>query len=97
MDTDKILQVVKEEIAKNGGLLRLKPSWVARTFLDGGKRLGLKDEQYDVGERGMICERWLGSETQADNEVKHPNEGLSYINLKGHEILLRDAVKAAGG
>ena len=97
MDTDKILQVVKEEIAKNGGLLRLKPSWVARTFLDGGKRLGLKDEQYDVGERGMICERWLGSETQADNEVKHPNEGLSYIDLKGHEILLRDAVKAAGG
>jgi len=97
MEKDMVLHAIKGEIARNNGVLRLKPSWVARTFLDGGKRLGLRDDEYDVGDRGMICERWLGSETEADNDVKFPNEGLSYLDIGGQEILLRDAVRIAAG
>ncbi len=90
-----VLAIVREEIRKHDGKLRLRPSWVARTFLDPGKRLGLKEEEYDVGERGFICERWLASETGVDNTVKYPNEGLSYLDVEGQDILLKDAVQAA--
>ena len=38
-----------------GGVLRLEPTWVARDFLPPGRRLGLPEEAYDVGERGFIC------------------------------------------
>ena len=95
MSHGDVLAIVREEIKKHDGKLRLRPSWVARTFLDPGKRLGLKEEEYDVGERGFICERWLGSETEVDNTVKHPNEGLSFLDVKGQEVLLKDAVQAA--
>jgi hypothetical protein len=95
MNEKNVLAIVKEEIEKHDGKLRLRPSWVARTFLDPGRRLGLKEEEYDVGERGFICERWLGSETEVDNTVKHPNEGLSFLDVQGQDILLKDAVQAA--
>jgi hypothetical protein len=93
----EISEVLKSELNRNNGLLRLKPAGVARTFLPPGKRLGLTNEECKVGERGWICERWLGSETEADNDVKLKNEGLSYIDIEGHEILLSDAVESAGG
>ncbi len=96
MKSREISEVLKSELNRNNGLLRLKPAWVARTFLPPGKRLGLTNEECKVGERGWICERWLGSETEADNDVKFKNEGLSYIDIEGYEILLRDAVDAAG-
>ena len=95
MDPSVVLAMVRNEIKKHDGKLRLRPSWVARTFLDPGKRLGLREEEYDVGERGFICERWLGSETEVDNTVKYPNEGLSYLDIEGQDILLKDAVQAA--
>ena len=75
-------------------MLRLRPAWVARDFLKPGRRLGLTEKQYNVGKRGFICERWIGSETEADNAVKHPNEGLSFLDIDGQDILLRDAVAA---
>ena len=37
---------------KSGGILRLEPAWVARDFLPPGRRLGLHDDEYEVGERG---------------------------------------------
>ena len=96
MESKELLAVINNELKQNDGLLRLKPAWVARTFLPPGKRLGLTDAECKVGNRGWICERWLGSETKADNEVKFENEGLSFLDIEGHEILLKDAVKAAG-
>lgn len=96
MDKETLRDIISKELDKNGGLLRLQPCWVARDFLKPGKRLGLPEREYDVGDRGFICERWLASETEADNAVKHPNEGLSYLDIEGHDILLRDAVAACG-
>ncbi len=78
------------------GVLRLKPAWVARDFLPPGRRLGLPEEAYDVGERGYICERWLGSTTPADNRVGPDDEGLSYVATDdGTRLTLRDAVSSA--
>jgi hypothetical protein len=90
-------RVIEDALAKGNGILRLEPAWVARDFLPSGRRLGLKEEAYDAGERGWICERWLGSTTKADNRVGPPDEGLSYVALEGDErITLKDAVSAAG-
>ncbi len=78
------------------GILRLDPAWVARDFLPAGRRLGLPEDAYDVGERGAICERWLASTTPADNRVRVPDEGLSPIaGDDGEPLLLAAAVRAA--
>ena len=88
--------VVEKALEKGRGILSLKPAWVARDFLPPGRRLGLEDREYDVGERGFICERWLASVTKADNRVGPPDEGLSHLALEGgEEVTLRDAVEAA--
>jgi hypothetical protein len=80
-------------LADGHGVLRCEPAWVARDFLPPGRRLGLPEEAYEVGERGAICERWLSSTTQADNRVGPPDEGLSHVvGNHGERILLRDAV-----
>src|SRR4051812_23387696 len=77
------------------GVLRCEPAWVARDFLPPGRRLGLPEDAYDVGERGAICERWLASTTKADNRVGPQDEGLSHVvGEHGERLLLRDAVAA---
>lgn len=82
-------------IAEHDGLLALQAALVARDWLPAGRRLGLRDDEYDVGERGTICERWLGSTTHADNTVGPTDEGVSHILVDdGESINLADAVAA---
>ncbi len=90
---ENIKSILEQEIKANEGILRLKPAWVARDFLSPGKRLGLPEEQYNLGERGGICERWVGSTTKADNKVSVKNEGLSLLNINDQEITLKEAVE----
>jgi len=87
---------VEKALSRGNGILRLEPAWVARDFLPPGRRLGLKEKDYDVGERGWICERWIGSTTRADNRIGPPDEGLSRISSDGGGMTLKDAVEAAG-
>lgn len=94
MNESQIRILVLQELDKNKGKLPLRPCWVARDFMPPGKRLGLTEKEYNVGERGYICERWLASETSVDNRIKKENEGLSYLNIEGIDILLIDALKA---
>ncbi len=84
---------VEKALARGNGILPLSPAWVARDFLPPGRRLGLKESEYQVGERGWICERWIGSTTKADNRVGPPDEGLSYI-AGDERMTLREAVAA---
>jgi hypothetical protein len=92
---EDIKKTILKLIEKGNGILNLKPAWVARDFLPPGKRLGLKEEEYNVGKRGYICERWLASVTRADNAVGPVDEGLSYINSdSGEEVTLKDAVSS---
>jgi hypothetical protein len=82
-------------LAEGDGILRLEPAWVARDFLPPGRRLGLPDDAYDLGDRGATCERWLASTTEADNRVGPDGEGLSHLALDGPErITLKQAVEA---
>lgn len=87
-------EFLEDQLARANGIFRLKPAWVARNSFPSGKRLGLQEDQYAVGERGWISERWLGSCTKADNQISIKDEGLSYLNLPiKHEITLKDAVE----
>jgi hypothetical protein len=81
-----------------GGLLRLAPVWVPRSFLQPGRRLKLHpDDTYAFGlDRGGIDERWFGSTTEAANEGREPDEGLSYVVHDGSRFLLRDVVAELG-
>jgi len=91
---------VKEVIDAGGGILRLQPCWVPRSFLMPGKRLKLHpDDLYAFGgHRGGIDERWFSSTTKAANgPLTLPDEGLSYIRPNGGgKFLLKDAVESAG-
>ena len=96
MVVDATRDRVEKELADTDGVLRLEPAWVGRDLLPSGRRLGLSDDAYDLGERGEMCERWLASTTHADNRIGPPDEGLSYLALEDSErITLKDAVEAA--
>jgi hypothetical protein len=83
-------------IGETNGVLRLDAAWVARDWLPPGRRLGLSEDAYDVGQRGFICERWLGSTTHADNRVGPADEGLSYVvGGDGCRVTLASTVKSA--
>ena len=92
-------RAVQDAIDAGGGLLRLEPAWVPRTFMIPGRRLRLHpDDLYALGaHRGGINERWFSSTTNADNGPgTPPDEGLSYARANGGRFLLKDAVEAAG-
>jgi hypothetical protein len=96
------MNISKELLNEGGGILRLKPAWVPRSFCRPAKRIKLHpDDYYVLGlERGGIDERWLSSTTPADNGPKTPDdEGLSYaVSADGKtEILLKDAVRELKG
>src|SRR3954447_7232742 len=96
MSVDPTRDLVERALADRNGILRLQPARGARDFLPRGRRLGLPEDAYALGERGAICERWLASTTEADNRVGRPDEGLSFLALDGDDRLtLRDAVAAA--
>ena len=83
-------------VASSGGVLRLDPAFVARDWLPPGRRLGLDDAAYDLGERGFICERWLASTTHADNVIGPADEGISTLRgADGERVNLADAIDAA--
>jgi Phosphomannose isomerase len=82
-------------LSEGNGVLRLEPCWVARDLVPPGRRLGLPEDAYDVGERGFICERWLASTTLASHEIGPEDEGLSYLQVDGARVKLRDVVAAA--
>jgi hypothetical protein len=81
-------------LADTSGIIPLEPAWVTRDWLPPGRRLGLDDAAYDLGERGFICERWLGSTTHASNRIVVADEGLSYARTEHDRMLLTDMIAA---
>lgn len=90
----EIREVVKKYIEEQDGILKLRPAWIARDFLEGGHRLGLKEEEYDCGERGEIIERWFCSDTHAVNTIDIPTEGFSELEIPGYKITMPEALAA---
>ena len=93
---DNIKKTVRDFIYASDGLLKLRPAWVAHDFLTPGRRLGLREADYDAGERGFYMERWFCSETHAVNQIDIPDEGMSYLEIPDERILVRDAVALCG-
>src|SRR6266542_3964466 len=90
--------LIKQVLTATGGILRLAPTWVPRSFLMPGRRLKLAQKDlYAFGaNRGGIDERWFGSTTPADNENRTPDEGFSYVVHEGKRAFtLKDAVEEA--
>ena len=90
--------LVEAELSASGGLLRLAPCWVPRSFLQPGKRLKLHpDDLYAYGlDRGGIDERWFASTTPCANENRTPDEGLSYCVVGNQRFTLQQAVAECG-
>lgn len=90
--------IVENELSRSGGLLRLAPTWVPRSFLQPGLRIKLHpDDTYAYGaDRGGIDERWFASATEAANEGRVADEGLSYCVIGKQRLTLRKAVEDCG-
>ena len=91
-------QILTSALDAGQGVLRLTPTWVPRSFLHPGRRIKLHpDDYYALGaDRGGIDERWFASTTEAMNENRLPDEGLSYISFEGKRFLMKEAVAEAG-
>lgn len=88
-----------EALEAGGGILRLEPCWVPRSFMVPGGRLKLHpDDLYALGaNRGGINERWFSSTTHASNGPGTPeDEGLSYVRYNGQRLLFKEAIEKAG-
>src|SRR5438128_7696203 len=96
--TKNVRSLVEGALQESGGLLRLAPCWVPRSFLQPGKRLKLHpDDLYAFGlNRGGIDERWFASTTPAANDNRTPDEGLSYVVIGGKRLTLQQAVAECG-
>jgi hypothetical protein len=95
---DNVGKVLSRALDASGGLLRLTPTWVPRSFLHPGKRIKLAPgDWYAYGaHRGGIDERWFASTTEAANDNRTPDEGLSYITFDAQRFTLADAVAESG-
>ena len=93
-----ISQLASAALSEGGGIFRLAPTWVPRSFLQPGRRLKLHPaDYYALGmDRGGIDERWFGSTTVAANEGAPPDEGLSYCVFGKERFTLRDAIAELG-
>src|SRR5215467_454195 len=96
--TKKVKPLVEAALEDTGGLLRLAPNWVPRSFLQPGKRLKLHpDDTYAYGlNRGGIDERWFASTTITANEGRAADEGLSYCVVGKERFTLKQAVDDCG-
>jgi len=95
---DNVAGALDSAMNQGGGLLRLAPNWVPRSFLHPGKRIKLHpDEYYSYGaHRGGIDERWFGSTTDAANDGRVWHEGQSFCLHEGKMFLLKDAIEESG-
>ncbi|MES2791442.1 MAG: hypothetical protein V4719_17625 [Planctomycetota bacterium] len=93
-----VAKLATDALTDGGGILRLSPTWVPRSFLQPGKRLKLHpNDYYAMGtHRGGIDERWFGSTTIAMNDNRGETEGLSFCVFGKEQFTLRDAVSELG-
>lgn len=93
-----VAKLAADALSEGGGIFRLSPTWVPRSFLQPGRRLKLHpNDYYALGtHRGGIDERWFGSTTVAANEGAPDDEGLSYCVFRGEKFTLRDAISELG-
>ena len=103
MTTKGNIQLIRTELSKTEGILRFAPCWVARNFMQPGRRLKLDPRDYYAmgAEKGGIDERWFASTTPADNaEYTIKDEGLSFVVVKAGtdtvQLMFRELIEVMG-
>jgi hypothetical protein len=103
MTVNEKKHLIQGELRENDGVLRFAPCWVARNFMQPGRRLKLDPRDYYAygGAKGGIDERWFASTTPADNaEFTIENEGLSFVTAKTssgvEKILFKEIIDFMG-
>jgi hypothetical protein len=99
MSDQQKISLLQQALDEGGGIVRLMPAWVPRSFCIPGRRLRLHPaDLYALGaHRGGIDERWFASTVHADNGPGTPDdEGMSYIYINGDKVLLADAIGLLG-
>jgi len=87
---------IRKSFEQGGGIFRLAPNWVPRSFCIPGRRIKLHpDDYYALGSaRGGIDERWLGCTTPADNgPLTGKNEGISHLVAENDVLILNFSEK----
>jgi len=98
----KLLDIIRDTLIQNGGVLRLIPVFIPRRFSSPGRRLRLHpDDLYAYGtSRGAIKERWFSSVIAAMNgDDAAPDEGMSYVAVPDYangKISLKQFVETLG-
>ena len=83
-------------LAEAEGFLKLKPNFVTRYYMDHG-RLGLGAEPGDTYRAEVnrwVPERWIASTVEAAHVNPAPGEGLSFLDVSGEPLTLREAIQA---
>jgi hypothetical protein len=98
MSANSVSQLTRSALEAGEGILPLAPNWVPRVFCKPGRRLRLApSDYYALGtHRGGIDERWFASTTEAMNDNRGPDEGLSYVVTPEGKFTLKGAVAAEG-
>jgi len=91
----QIISIIEREFEINGGIFRLKPTWVARPgIVQPGRRIKLGSEY--LAQNLAVNERWLASVTYSDNGIYNDmcpeDHGYSYIIVPEGLIKLKDAI-----
>ena len=95
-------EIIRSVLEQGGGILRMFPAFVPRSFAKPGFRLKLHpDDYFAFGmARGAVTERWFASTFAAQNgELATADEGLSYVSVdydSDRKFLFRTAVKVLG-
>jgi hypothetical protein len=92
------MSALDQALERSKGFLRLKPTYARRFYMDGG-RLGLSKKPggtLNPKTKLFTPERWIASSTEAVNLHPIGGEGLSYLDVPGERLALRDALKVCG-
>lgn len=77
---DNVAAILSSAMDAGGGILRLAPAWVPRSFLHPGKRIKLAPtDWYALGtHRGGNDERWFARTTEGADEIAESDRGVSH-------------------
>ena len=98
VDAEFKLKALDKFIERTAGILRLRPTFVRRFYMDGG-RLGIgrkPGETFQSDSKLWIPERWIASTVEATNPHPIKGEGLSYLAIRNVDLTLRDALQLRG-
>ena len=91
-----MIETIDKVLENTSGILKLTPNYVTRYYMDHA-RLGLGEnpgDTYNAEVNRWIPERWIASTAQAAHPNPAPGEGLSFLDVPGKPITLKDAIAA---